>query len=288
MRHILVGLSALLWAQAAQALPDWPIPAVPAVLKSEIEGIQLMREEKGPEAIAALEQAVKDGSNTALYRLAQIYYEGLGEQWAERDKSIRYLQDAINNNQVEAMFVYALVGDNPSDEDAIRYMDRAATLGMAANVFKIGLKSMTEKQPFSMAVGVKLVESAARAGFDPAMPVLGRLYIDGDEFQGIPADKEKAEIWLNRAVRAGYVGSISDLLKLRLDNPDVYPEEKYKWLYLCRALKCSYLTENPDIGQNILPMLVKLEQQMTPDMLAQTKVEINSLAKRIQRSNAQQ
>ncbi len=286
-----VFLSVCVWLIAGAAptfaLADWPVPTVPAVLKSEVDGINYMREEKAPEAIAALEQAVEDGSATALYRLAQIYYEGMGEQWSITDKSIEYLKKAVAKNQVEAMFMYALVGPK-TEHSVLTYMDRAAMLGMAANVFKVGLTSVTEKTPFHPPMGIQLIESAARAGFDPAMAVLGRFYLKGDSLYSIKPDIEKSKLWLNRAIRAGYVSAISDLLKIIMVDDEVYPEEKYKWLYLCRAYTCAYLDENPDVKQAILPTLVDLEQKMHPDMLAQTRVEIRSLSKRIKRANIQE
>jgi TPR repeat protein len=283
LRFGLVALLGLLplWAHA---LADWPNPSVPAVLQSEVRGIEFMRELNAPEAIKELEQAVQDGSTTALYRLAQIYFEGMGEQWAVRERAIEYLRQAVAKNQVESMFVLALVGSE-GEQRALTLLERAAGLGMEAHVFKIGLQSMETRQPFSLATGIKLMEAAARAGFDPAMAVLGRFYIEGNEFHGVKADVKQAEMWLNRAIRAGYVSSIADLLRIIMPRAETYPEDRYRWLYLCHALKCSYLTDNPDVGGRVLPLLVELEAQMTPDMLAQTRVEINSLFKRIQRAN---
>jgi uncharacterized protein len=117
-------------------------------------------------------------------------------------KALQDLEVLAERGSIISMFNVGMAYKNGvlGDPDMARaewWFRRAASLGSHPAEFMLGIIYMRrgDRQP-----GLEMLQSAAGAGYAPAMRALGGLYLRGD---GVPQDLAAAQSWLERASSLG-------------------------------------------------------------------------------------
>lgn len=164
-----------------------------------------------------LREAIEAGDTSAMVVLGEAYLEGIeGELQPERGISL--LEEAVSQGDAYAMVVMGRAyrhGDGVERdlERSLYWLQQAEAAGheSAADALVYTYRDM------GAAGDINALISAAEEGHPGAMADLGRAYLNG---QGVTANTQQAQAWLERADRTGHPGAAATLARLHLASGD--------------------------------------------------------------------
>ncbi len=179
------------------------------LIAAAIDGKSSIQYEPTLAASYAIRAADKgDISARALMGFFYLIGEGVA---VDETKAAHYLRapaesgDAPSMELLGNLFCEGKGGLKQSDEDCVRWLSRAADLGIASAQANFGFMLATgQKTEKDVSRGVSYVRKSAAAGHYLGQDFLGLFYYDG---LGVAQDYQLAMLWLRRAAAQGFTGS---------------------------------------------------------------------------------
>lgn len=192
---------------------------------------------KGDFAKAApiLEELAKGGDPVAEYKLAEMYYRGLGVVQDLRRAAGLYEQAALQNvmhaQQNIAVMYLEGKGVQQDFERAVYWFSKAAAQGDAFAMLSLGLRYKNgEGVTKDLEQAFKWFMLAAERGLASAEDEVAMCYAQG---LGVTQDFQQAVHWAQKAADQGVSRAMFNLGVAFARGTRRDAQEAYKWFYLC-------------------------------------------------------
>jgi TPR repeat protein len=244
---------------------------------------ELLQAENYKQAAPLLERLSAQGNAVAKYKLAELYFRGLGVSQDDRMAAILYEAAAEQNvlyaqQNIAVMYVNGR-GVNRDFTKAVYWFRKAALQGDAFAQLSLGNRYLNgEGVAEDYKEALSWFTKAADQGYAPAYYVTGMMYLHG---KGVQQDYSEAVAWMRKPAESGYPPAQRQLGFAYLYGQGTKRDvvQAYKWLVISEelsggAIDLSNPGWEPNMGSFALAVREQFKRQISRQQIKRGEDEV--------------